>query len=376
MDIEKRLEQLEFVHRTANVASWVWDLRADAVQWFGDPEGLLGLERGSHNGRFEQYLSLLHPEDVPAAKRTFVACLRGERPSYRTEERLLRADGEVRWLETFGQAEYAPDGSVVRMAGVVRDVTERRVYEDRSRELAEQLEERVRERTAQLESANRQLEEFSLSVAHDLLAPVQTVRLFAQMLQQDCAAELSEKCRHLAGRIERSALRMNDMVRALLELSRIGRAALATRPVRVDEIASEVIDDLRLAQRFAGQIELRSLHPCLADPRLLRQVLQNLVGNAMKFSRQAPAPRIELGSAPTADRQVGYWIRDNGCGFDMRHAGRLFDAFQRLHSPRDYEGAGVGLATVRRIVERHGGEVRAESAPGCGATFYFTLPAG
>jgi PAS domain S-box-containing protein len=375
MDIQKRLEQLEFVHRTADVASWVWDIAGDSVQWFGDAEGLLGLKPGSHSGRFGQYLSLLHPEDAPAARRTLVECLRGERPTYRTEERLLGPDGDVRWLETFGQAEYAGDGRATRMAGVVRDVTQRRVSEDRIRDLAERLEERVRERTMQLESANRELEEFSMTVSHDLLAPVQTVRLFAQMLQQDCAAELSEKCRHLAGRIERAALRMNEMVGALLELSRIGRVALAMQPVNLGEIAAEVVDDLRLAHRFAGEVEVARLQRCLGDARLLRQVLQNLVGNAMKFSRHSAAPRIELGSAALGGDRIGYWIRDNGCGFDMRHAARLFDAFQRLHGQRQYEGAGVGLATVRRIVNRHGGEVRAESTPGGGATFYFTLSA-
>lgn len=375
MDIHKRLEQLEFVHRTADVASWVWDIAADSVHWFGDPEGLLGLQPGSYSGRFGQYLTLLHPDDAPAAKQTLVECLRGARSSYRTEERLLRPDGDVRWLETFGQAEYAPDGRATRMAGVVRDVTERRLYEDRIRELASRLEERVRERTAQLESVNRELESFSLSVSHDLLAPVRTIRAFSRLLQEDCRSELSEQCMDTVGRIERNALRMEEMVHALLDLSRAGRSVLELQPVNLAALAQEVVEDLRPAYRFRGEVTALGVADCVGDARLLRQVLQNLLGNAMKFSRHAAAPRIELASAAAGPGRVEYSIRDNGCGFDMRYAARLFDAFQRLHSQRQYEGSGVGLATVRRIVERHGGQVRAESEVGRGAAFYFSLPA-
>ena len=376
MDIQKRLEQLEFVHRTADVASWVWDIPGDSVQWFGDPEALLGLEPGTYGGRFGQYLTLLHPDDVLAARQTLVECLRGVRPSYRTEERLLRPDGDVRWLETFGQAEYAPDGRATRMAGVVRDVTERRLYEDRIRELANRLEERVRERTAQLESANRELESFSLSVSHDLLAPVRTIRSFSRVLQEDCRSELSEDCRDMIGRIERNAVRMEEMVHALLELSRAGRTVLELQPVNLAALVEEVVEDLRPAYRFRGEVAAVGIADCVGDARLLRQVLQNLLGNAMKFSRHAAAPRVELTSAAAGPGRVEYCVRDNGCGFDMRYVGRLFDAFQRLHSQKQYEGAGIGLATVRRIVERHGGQVRAASEVGRGAAFYFSLAAG
>jgi PAS domain S-box-containing protein len=354
MDHHLRLEEFEFVHRTADVASWVWDIRADRVQWFGDADRLLGLRPGSHTGRFGQYLSLLHPEDAPAARQTLIECLRGTRSSYRTEERLLRPDGDVRWLEAIGQAEYSAEGRALRMVGVVRDITERRGIEERI----------------------RSLESFSLMVAHDLIAPARTIGSFAQVLREDHAAGMSAECLGVVARIERNAVRLADMVRGLLDLSRLGRAPLEFAPVDLAALAEEVIEDLRRACEYRGEIHLAPLPRCRGDARLLRQVLQNLIANAMKFSRLAARPRIELGADRLADGGVEYCVRDNGCGFDMRYAARLFDVFQRMHSQSQYEGNGIGLATVRRIVERHGGTVRADSAVGRGAAFYFMLPTG
>lgn len=336
----------------ADVASWVWDIPQDAVQWFGNPEGLLGLQAGSYSGRFSQYLTALHPDDAPAAKQTLIDCLRGRRPTYRTQERVVRPDGEVRWVEAIGQGEYAADGRAVRLAGVVRDVTEQRNAAGRIREL----------------------EDFSATLSHDLLAPAHTIRAIAQMLREDCAPSLSDRGRDLLGRIERSALRMNEMVRALLELTRLGRVSLDLAPVNLAELVVEVVEDVRVGCGFHGQIDVAPLPRCVGDARLLRQALQNLIANAMKFSRYSTRPRIEVRAVRLANGGAEYCVRDNGCGFDMRQADRLFAAFQRLHSQREYEGSGIGLATVRRIVEHHGGTVRAHSEPGRGAAFYFTLP--
>jgi PAS domain S-box-containing protein len=374
MNLLERLDQLEFVHRTASLTSWVWDVHNDRVQWFGEPEGLFGLEPGSYSGRFPDYLSLLHPEDAPQARQTYVDCLTGARPAYRSEERLLRRDGSVRWLECFGRAEYGEGGRAVRMAGVVRDITERRRAEERIRELNERLEERVRLRTAELEAANRELDCFSLSVSHDLLAPVRNITAFARVLLQDCRNSLGADLLGMLRRIEHSAQRMDQMVHGLLDLSRAGRAQLDLQPLDMSALAAEASEDLRLAYRYAGELRVPEMDFCLGDARLLRQVLQNLIGNAMKFSRGAARPLIELSSSRLESGQVEYCVRDNGCGFNMNYAARLFGTFQRLHSAAHYEGNGVGLSTVKRIVERHGGAVRAEGKVGQGAAFFFCLP--
>lgn len=375
MNVLERLEQLEFVHRTAGVTSWVWDVRSDRVQWFGQPENLLGMESGTYSGRFPDYLSLLHPEDVPQARQTYVDCLTGARPAYRSEERLMRRDGSVRWLECFGRAEYGEGGRAVRMAGVVRDITERRGAEERIHELNERLEERVRLRTAELETANRELDCFSLSVSHDLLAPVRNISAFARVLLQDCKNSLGADLLHMLRRIEHSAQRMDQMVHGLLDLSRAGRAELDLQPLDLAALAAEAGEDLRLAYRYEGELRVPEMDYCRGDARLLRQVLQNLIGNAMKFSRGASQPRIELSSRRLESGQVEYCVRDNGCGFNMNYAARLFGTFQRLHSAAHYEGSGVGLSTVKRIAERHGGTVRAEGEVGRGAAFFFSLPA-
>ncbi|MGE5639253.1 MAG: sensor histidine kinase [Clostridia bacterium] len=368
------LEQLEFVHRTAGLTSWIWEVRADRVQWFGDPDALLGLPPGGFSGRFDDYLARLHPEDVAAAKRTYVDCLKGRLAAWRSEERLVRPDGSMRWLETFGRAEQAGE-RVVRMAGVVRDITGRRAAEERVRELNDRLEERVRLRTRELEAANRDLDGFSLAVSHDLRAPACTLGNFAALLEAECAEALGDTGRQYVRRIRRIASRLGEMIDGLLEFSRAGRASLATAPVPLGRIAAELAEELRPACRYRGQVAIGPVHDASGDARLLRQVVQNLIANAMKFSRDADSPLVEVSSRRLLAGGVEYCVRDNGCGFDMKHARRLFETFQRLHAAERYEGTGVGLATVRRIVERHGGVVRAEGEPGRGAAFYFTLPA-
>ncbi|HET7198823.1 MAG TPA: ATP-binding protein [Burkholderiales bacterium] len=342
-----------YVHGTLRAASWVWDIETDRVEWFGDACGLLGVGPGAFSGRFAEYLARLHPEDAASAKRTFVECLKGARGSYRAEERALHPDGSVRWLEVSGRTEYAPDGRALRMAGVIRDITGQREAEQRIREL----------------------ETFSVAVSHDLLAPARNLSAFAGLLLGESPHSLGEERRDIVEHMRRCAQRMEAMVQGLLDLSRVGRSALHVQPLDMALLAGEAAEELRLAGGFGGEVCVQALQRCRGDARLVRQVLQNLLGNAMKFSRGAACPRVEVSSRPADGGQVEYCVRDNGCGFDMDHVGRLFQPFHRLHSQAQFEGTGVGLSTVKRIVERHGGAVRATGERERGAAFYFTLPA-
>lgn len=346
------LAHLQFVHRAMALTSWVWDIAGDRVQWFGEPHRLLGVDAASFGGRFAEYLQRMHPEDAPAARRTFIECLKGARTSYRSVERVVCPRGGVRWLEVVGHTEYSADGRAVRMAGVLRDVTERCDAEHRIREL----------------------DAFSVSVSHDLLAPIRNICSFARYLLEEGQHLLGGQLQSMVGHIDRCAQRMDAMVRGLLDLSRAGREALDLGTVDVARLAHELGEELRGTYGFAGELRVAPLHRCRADARLAAQVLQNLIGNAMKFSRDADSPRVEISSRALEQGWVEYRVSDNGCGFPAGQAGRLFQAFQRLHGAAQFEGSGVGLATVRRIVERHGGEVRAEGASGQGASFYFTLP--
>jgi signal transduction histidine kinase len=240
----------------------------------------------------------------------------------------------------------------------------------RIRELNTDLERRVSDRTAELSAANRELEAFSSAVSHDLRAPLRAISGFSQALADDEA--LSETGSQSLARIRAASSRMDELIRALLDLSRITKLELHRAPVDVSSLAASIAAELARAEP-AREVELviaPDLH-ARADATLLRIVLTNLMANAWKFTSRTPRARVEVGSI-AADPPV-YFVRDNGAGFDMKDAALLFVAFKRLHSPRDFSGTGVGLATVQRVVARHGGRVWAESAKDRGATFFFTL---
>ena len=231
-----------------------------------------------------------------------------------------------------------------------------------------------REANARLEAANRELEAFSYSVSHDLRAPLRAVAGFAQLLQRELDGQLDAKSRDHLDRVLAAADRMNGLIDALLELSHVSRASFQRRRVDLSALAAAVVDDLR--HREPDRTVDVSIAPGLAaeaDSRLARLLLDNLIGNAWKFTSRTPAARIEVGAVPH-DGATAFFVRDNGAGFDPALADRMFAPFQRMHSVSEFPGTGIGLATVKRIVERHGGTVWAESALGRGATFYFTLP--
>ncbi len=253
-------------------------------------------------------------------------------------------------------------------------INQARLFE-RVKRHAVELERRVVERTAELESANRELEAFSYSVSHDLRAPLRAVDGYALMLEEDHAARLDGEGRRLLGVVRSEARRMGELIDDLLALSRVGRQSLQCAAVDMTATVREVIPQLA-ARHPAAQVELGELPAARGDRALLRQVWVNLLGNALKYSSKQPRPRVEIGGRAEPSGEILYWVSDNGAGFDMRYASKLFEVFQRLHSAEEFEGTGVGLAIVRRIVERHGGRVWATATPGSGADFHFTLPSG
>ncbi|MEO6569554.1 MAG: response regulator [Opitutaceae bacterium] len=244
------------------------------------------------------------------------------------------------------------------------------------REVNEQLEGRVTERTAELETANQELESFSYSVSHDLRAPLRAIQGFSQLVLDKTPGQLDESSRSDLDRVITAAGDMTELIDALLSLAKVSGADLDRRPVNLSATAQTVFDALAQAGPSGRATEI-AIQPDVvahADVRLLRIVLTNLLGNAWKFTRGTARPRIEFG-ADDSDGQRTYFVRDNGAGFDMTYAGKLFGVFHRLHSATEFEGTGIGLATVQRIIRRHGGRIWAESAPARGATFYFTLGA-
>jgi light-regulated signal transduction histidine kinase (bacteriophytochrome) len=239
--------------------------------------------------------------------------------------------------------------------------------------LNQDLERKVAERTSELVAANRELEAFSYSVSHDLRAPLRSIDGFSQALLEDAGPELGAEARGYLARIRAGAQRMGQLIDDMLRLSKVTRAPLSDRTVDLAALARETAEALRAGQPSRDvELVIAEVLPARGDTRLLRAVIDNLMQNAWKFTRERPRARIELGVV-IRDGEPAYFVRDDGAGFDPAGAGRLFRPFQRLHSEREFEGTGVGLSIVQRIVHRHGGRVWAEGAPGRGATFWFTL---
>ena len=258
-----------------------------------------------------------------------------------------------------------PSAAGIRLLRALADATSSAME---NVELLAGLETRVAERTAQLEAANRELEAFSYSVSHDLRAPLRAITAFSQALLEDHADALGAGTQHLE-RICAATARMTTLIDDLLQLSRAGRTALERAPFDVAKHVREIIDELRRVDP-ARRVEviIPDVLPAHGDSRLVRVVLENLVRNAWKFTSKQPTARIEIGG-----RDGAFFVRDDGAGFDAARAGKLFLPFQRMHTAEDFEGTGIGLATAQRIVARHGGRIWADSVPGQGATFTFTL---
>lgn len=355
----------------AHVGSWSLDLPRDELLWSDEAYRIFGIPAGTPM-TYEKFMDKVHPEDREAVKAAWAGAL--ERGPYDIEHRVL-LDGRVKWVRERAEVEFGSDGRALRGVGTVQDVTELKRAEDEIRTLNAELEERVRARTAELETANKDLEAFAFSVSHDLRAPLRTMDGFSQILLERYAPKLEPECRRYLGLVRKGAATMGRLIDDLLKFSRLGRQAVARSSLSMERVVRAAAASL--ADQIEGRrVSLRvgALPPCEGDPALLHQVWVNLLSNALKFTRERPEAVIEIDSREEAGETV-YRVKDNGVGFDMRHVDRIFGVFQRLHPKEQYEGTGVGLAIVARIIERHGGRVWARGEPGRGAEFFFTLGA-
>ena len=259
--------------------------------------------------------------------------------------------------------------------GSMRDITERKQARDEVMHLNASLEDRVQQRTAQLEAANEELQAFSYSVSHDLRTPLSSIAGFSGLLNREIGStEASRRTQHYLARIGASVVQMSDLIDSLLKLAQLSRSCVRWGSVDLSAMAQTVLNGYQESE--PGRVAQLAIQPGLlvqCDPQLMRQVFENLMGNAWKFSRRQTSTRIAFRRDIGPDGEAVYAVRDNGAGFDMAYSKKLFGAFQRLHTVEEFAGTGIGLATVHRIITRHGGRIWAESSPGNGATFFFTL---
>jgi PAS domain S-box-containing protein len=277
------------------------------------------------------------------------------------------ADGSYRWLLW----NAIPDTERRRIYAAARDITDIRAAEDKIDTLNGELKRRIGE----LAGLNQELEAFSYSVSHDLRAPLRHIDGFARLLARKAGEGLDEKSRHYLAMIEDSVRHMGDLIDDLLAFSRLGRAEVRSAAVDLEALAKEAIQEV--SRDVNGRKVRWTVGPMprvAGDASLLRQALVNLLSNALKYTRTREETLIEVGEVPAADDSIVCFVRDNGVGFDMKYADKLFGVFQRLHRSEEFEGTGIGLANVRRVIQRHGGKTWAEGAVGEGATFYFSLP--
>ncbi len=282
-------------------------------------------------------------------------------------------DGSYYWADTTIVPFRDADGVPHHYIAIRANITERKQAEAEVSQLNAELEQRVAARTAELEAANKELEAFSYSVSHDLRAPLRAVDGFSQAVLEDFGPQLPEEGRHYLETIRQSAQRMGALIDDLLTFSRLSRLPLERQPIDTSTLVTYSLVELA-GQREGRKVDLRvgELAPCTGDPALLRQVWINLLSNALKYTGRREAAVIEIGSRSENGETV-YFVTDNGTGFDMRHADKLFGVFQRLHRADEFEGTGVGLAIAQRVIHRHQGRIWAEAEPDRGASFYFTL---
>jgi PAS domain S-box-containing protein len=294
------------------------------------------------------------------------------------ELRLRHRDGRHIWTLISSNPLFDELGVYTGSLGMLTDITVRRQAEQRVRQLNEDLERRIAQRTAQLEFSNRELESFAYSVAHDLRTPLRGISSFSLALAEDCAGQLDALGLDYLRRIRAATQRMSELIDGILSLSRVNRSDFQETDVNLSALARQCAEHLRRWQpERAVRLHLEEGLVDRGDAQLLRLVLENLLGNAWKFTRERPLGEIHFGALPPSGPGRGsgrvYFVRDNGAGFDMAYQGKLFGVFQRLHTQQEFEGNGVGLATVQRILLRHGGRVWGEGQVNQGATFYFTL---
>lgn len=363
-------ERLALTTDAAHMGIWDYNVVDGSLVWDDWMYRLYGVDRQNFSGAYAAWTQAVHPDDLPAAVALLQATIRGQ-AKFDTRFRIIRPDGAVRWIKAVAASIPDPQGKIIRITGANLDITDEvDIYNSLESTL-----EKLAASNRSLQVANKELESFSYSVSHDLRAPLRSIDGFSKILVQAYADKLDAQGQDFLKRMRAAAQRMEQLIDDMLVLAHISQTELVSQHFDLSALVETAIAQLREAYP-ERQIEtvVQPDVQASGDPKLIRIVLDNLLGNAWKFTGKTEHARIEFGCV-TRDGNTEFFVRDNGAGFDMAYANKLFGAFQRLHHVNDFPGSGIGLATVIRIIHKHGGDVRAEAAVGQGATFWFTLSA-
>jgi PAS domain S-box-containing protein len=368
---EEQQALLASIINSSDEAIFSIDLGKKITSWNLGASSLFGYAAGAIIGK--EISMLIAPDRQYEEDLILERIVRGDTVEHYETER-IRKDGSVIQVSLNVSPMKDAEGNVFGASKIVRDITELKRAQRHITELNVSLEQKVTDRTEQLRAINGELEAFTYSVSHDLRAPLRIIDGFADMILSDHGGDLDEEGNRKLKTIMTNARRMGRLIDDLLKLSHLGRKDVVTMPVDMNRIVRTAIDEQLGA--YAGKevgISTGTLPQAWCDPGLILQVWGNLISNALKYSGKQPHPEIHI-SSHTLANEIVFAVEDNGTGFDMKYAGKLFGVFQRLHKPTEYEGTGVGLALVHRIISKHGGRTWAESEPGKGAKFYFSLP--
>lgn len=382
--LRKSSERLQLAQRAGRVGVFEWIIPEDHVQWDPELRALYEIPNGAAYKNLHEWYTRIVPEDRARIKEGIEACLREKQTTFDDEFRILLPDGTHRWLAGQARFYYGETGEPLRMIGVHYDINNRKHMEEalRSqekvlREINRTLEQRVEQRTKALEKRNYELQQFAYVASHDMQEPLRKIQTFADLTRSDFAEQLGDEGLFYLDRMQNAAARMTQILQDLLAFSRVATHQQPFTWTSVGAVMDIVLADLDLViEKTGATIEVDADVTLKADVNQLRQLLNHLVMNAIKFRRD----NVPLIVRVTADRSGGekplsrLIVEDNGIGFDEKYADRIFQPFERLHPKADYPGTGMGLAICRRIVERHGGTIRAESRPGKGSRFIVELP--